>query len=72
MATIKERREALNQLNIWKENPDGYAVFYTIRELEIECEQTLGHVNMNTITRDDNSHYYICDECGKQVELGYY
>lgn len=40
-------------------------------QLTAECE-AIGHVNLETITRDDEeqTRYYICDECGKQVELG--
>lgn len=42
-----------------------------IKELENECEQT-GHVNLEIVTREeDSSKYYICDECRKLIELGY-
>lgn len=42
-----------------------------LERLTAECE-AIGHVNLETITRDDEQHtqYYICDECGKQIELG--
>ena len=40
-------------------------------QLTAECE-AIGHVNIETITRDDEyqTRYYICDNCGKQMELG--
>lgn len=42
-----------------------------IDALTAECE-AIGHVNVETITREDEyqTRYYICDGCGKQMELG--
>lgn len=43
----------------------------TYERITAECE-AIGHVNLETITRDDEerTRYYLCDECGKQIELG--
>lgn len=43
----------------------------TYARITAECE-AIGHVNLETISRDDEeqTRYYICDGCGKQVELG--
>ena len=43
----------------------------TYERITAECE-AIGHVNAETITRDDEyqTRYYICDGCGKQMELG--
>ena len=80
--TIKERVEQMyNDFNVFCDDPnttqpmiDEYVqniLLPTYLELTIECE-SIGHVDLETITRDDEEHtqYYVCDECGKQVELG--
>lgn len=62
------KREGLTQ------NLFSYQTFVYVPEIERltgECE-AIGHVNLETITRDDEerTRYYLCDECGKQIELG--
>jgi hypothetical protein len=42
--------------------------FPRVLQLTFECEQ-IGHVNLETNTRDDGSQYYSCDQCNKQIEL---
>lgn len=59
--------EAMSKISSYCNN----IVVPEIIRLSIECE-AIGHVNLETITRDDEerTRYYLCDECGKQIELG--
>jgi hypothetical protein len=69
MSTIKERRTLIEQdRNIYFRSYLQDVYFPAIISLTEECESA-GHVNLETITRDDGSQYYICDNCRKQVEL---
>lgn len=68
MATIKERRDTISP----KDYINVFEFLTEISNLELECEQTLGHINLGISTREDGSHFYICDECRKQIELNYY
>lgn len=62
------KREGLTQ-NLF--SYQTFVYFPEIERLTAECE-AIGHVNIETITRDDEyqTRYYICDNCGKQMELG--
>lgn len=65
MPTIKERRQLLET-----EHRNYMLETYrpAVRALTEECE-AVGHVNMETKTREDGSQYYICDNCKKLIEL---
>lgn len=80
--TIKEKMSILNgQFNEYvksiADNPQEHkppTTYYIdnilpdVLQLTLECEQ-IGHVNLETITREDGTQYYSCDECSKQIEL---
>lgn len=70
MLTIKEKRIELERdRNNYFRSYINDVYLPALTSLTEECEEA-GHVNLQSITRDDGSQYYICDSCKKQVELG--
>lgn len=77
--SIKERKEILYaemrdkymNSNIYSDSDMEHILIPQGIQIELDCEIQTGHVNLETITREDGSKFYICDDCGKQVELGY-
>jgi hypothetical protein len=80
--TIKEKMSILNDqfsvyVNSIVDNPQAHTpptryyidnILPDVLQLTFECEQ-IGHINLETITREDGTQYYSCDECSKQIEL---
>jgi len=49
-------------------NYQSTILFPQLKQLTDECS-TIGHVNLETISREDGSNYYSCDNCKLIVEL---
>lgn len=80
MSTIKERRTsiyaALRQFKLANPgiHPEPFlsdTFIPTLQQIENDCQAETGHINPGTITREEGSKYYICDDCRKLIELGY-
>lgn len=80
MPTIKERRAAIYAefRQFRRDNPDtepepflSDTFIPTLQQIENDCQAETGHINPGTITREEGSKYYICDDCRKLIELGY-
>ena len=69
MLTLKERRELIekNYTDYIKQYRDS-VLLPEWNQIILECE-AIGHVNAQTITRDDGSQYYICDNCKKMIAV---
>lgn len=69
MATIKERKLELERAMMdYIRSYRNSTYLPALQELTAECEEA-GHVNAETKTRPDESQFFICDNCGKQIEL---
>ena len=65
MATIKERKKILDDMH-----REYMANTYipTLKAITSDCS-TAGHVNLETKTRDNGTQFFVCDNCGSQVNL---
>ena len=69
MATIKERKQQLDlERLIFTTNYSRNVYHPALAELIKECEAQ-GHVNLETKSREDGPDYFVCDNCGKTVNL---
>jgi len=66
MEYIKERRIAAQKALHEYLAQSNY--LQIMRELTMECSE-VDHANVETKTRSDGSQFFICDNCGLQVEI---
>lgn len=65
MSTIKEKRKIIDD-----NHREYMASTYipALKALTSECAEA-GHVNLETKTRDNGTQFFVCDNCGSQVNL---